>query len=260
MKLIITLIIIILILTLCLIIGRNEANTIKRKDPAIKSIFEVFLYPGFWAILMHRLSHRIYKMHLFFISRLTSQLARILTGIEIHPGATIGKGVFIDHGMGVVIGETCEIGDNVTIYQNVTLGGTGKDSGKRHPTIGNNVLIGAGAKVLGPITIGDDCKIGAGSVVLNDTIANQTIVGIPARSVERSITDSSPSDNLDQIRLPDPIEIELCKLREEIIKLESKFNTTNKPTDKAEIENSIDKIAEIADEITKIKEDNNETL
>lgn len=214
---------IVLILLIIVFFGvRKEVETVKRKDPAIKSSIEVILYSSFWAMISHKIAHRLYKMHLFFLSRLISQISRWFTGIEIHPGASIGHGVFIDHGMGVVIGETCEIGDNVLIYQNVTLGGTGKDTGKRHPTLENNVMVGAGAKVLGPITIGHDSKIGAGSVVLKDIPPYSTVVGIPGRPVNR-MDCTSPSDTLDQIKLPDPVEMEICKLRVKMEKLENEL-------------------------------------
>ena len=206
---------------------KNEVETVKRKDPAIKSSIEVILYSSFWAMISHKIAHRFYKMHLFFIARLISQISRWFTGIEIHPGATIGHGVFIDHGMGVVIGETCEIGDNVLIYQNVTLGGTGKDVGKRHPTIESNVMVGSGAKVLGPITIGHDSKVGAGSVVLHDIPPYSTVVGIPGRTVNRNDL-ASPSDTLDQVKLPDPVEMEICKLRVQINKLENEIEELRK--------------------------------
>ena len=202
----------------------SDFNTIKRKDPAIKSSIEVLLYPSFWALLLYRPAHMLYRWRLFFIARFISQLARFFTGIEIHPGAKIGEGLFIDHGMGVVIGETCEIGDNVTIYQGVTLGGTGKDVGKRHPTVGDNVMIGSGAKVLGPIVIGNNSKIGAGSVVLKDVPEDSTVVGIPAKAVKGSHTVEHPSDNLDQMSLPDPVEIEICRLRIRLQQLEAKIN------------------------------------
>ncbi|MCX7951496.1 MAG: serine O-acetyltransferase [Clostridiales bacterium] len=162
----------------------REAKNIMEKDPAAKNMLEVFLcYPGLHAVLIYRFTHVLYKMRLFVLARVISQIARSLTGIEIHPGAKIGKGLFIDHGMGVVIGETAEVGDNVTIYHGVTLGGTGKDKGKRHPTIGNNVVIGAGAKILGPINVGDNVKVGANAVVLKDVPDNVTVVGIPAKIV-----------------------------------------------------------------------------
>ena len=164
-----------------------DAKNIQQKDPAARNIFEVILlYPGFHALFFHRIAHFFYNIKLFFIARLISQLTRFFTGIEIHPGAKIGRGLFIDHGMGVVIGETTEIGDDVMLYHGVTLGGTGKDKGKRHPTVGNGVLIGAGAKVLGPIKIGDNAKIGSNSVVLKDVPPNATAVGISARNIVRT--------------------------------------------------------------------------
>ena len=156
---------------------------IREQDPAIRTIFEAFLYQGVWAVGLHRIAHRLYRWRLFLLSRLVSQISRFLTGIEIHPGAKLSKTVFIDHGTGVVIGETCEIGENVVIYQGVTLGGTGKDVGKRHPCIGNNVMIGASAAVLGPIKIGDNTKIGANSVVLRDVPPDSVVVGERARDI-----------------------------------------------------------------------------
>ncbi|MGL5614990.1 MAG: serine O-acetyltransferase EpsC [Sarcina sp.] len=160
---------------------RKNINSVLKNDPAARSSLEVLLlYPGIHALMLYRPAHFLYRKKRYFLARFISQFARFLTGIEIHPGATIGEGLFIDHGMGVVIGETAEIGDNVVIYHQVTLGGTGKDQGKRHPTIGNNVVIGSGSKVLGPILIGDNTKIGANSVVLKDTEPNSTAVGIPA--------------------------------------------------------------------------------
>lgn len=172
---------------------RSDFRSVLERDPAARNWVEVLLcYPGFWAVLVHRFSHFLHKHHLKLIARLISQLMRFWTGIEIHPGATIGKGLFIDHGMGVVIGETTEIGDNVTIYQGATLGGTGKDTGKRHPTIGNNVVISAGARVIGPITIGDNSKIGAGAVVLKDSPPGCTIVGVPGRIVKKMSAQVDP--------------------------------------------------------------------
>ena len=163
----------------------RDAKNIKQKDPATKNIFEVvLLYPGFHILIFHRVAHFLYKIKLKLFARLISQIGRFFTGIEIHPGAQIGKRLFIDHGMGIVIGETAEVGDNCTIYHGSTLGGTGKDKNKRHPTIGNNVLVGAGAKILGPILIGDNVKIGAGAVVLNNIKANTTVVGIPGKIVK----------------------------------------------------------------------------
>lgn len=162
----------------------EEAKNVMEKDPAAKSLLEVFLcYPGFHAIISYRLHHRLYLRKMYLLARMVSQMTRMLTGVEIHSGAVIGKNLFIDHGMGVVIGETSEIGDNVTIYHGVTLGGTGKDKGKRHPTVEDDVVIGAGAKLLGPIRIGTGAKIGANSVVLKDVAKKATMVGIPARSV-----------------------------------------------------------------------------
>ena len=164
-----------------------DINRVLADDPAARSKVEVFLlYPSIHALIAYRISHFLYEHKLFFLARLCSQISRFFTGIEIHPGAKIGKGLFIDHGMGVVIGETAEIGDNVTIYHGVTLGGTGKDKGKRHPTIGNNVVIGTGAKVLGPIFVGDGAKIGANSVVLKNVPSSATAVGTAAKNIRRS--------------------------------------------------------------------------
>jgi len=165
---------------------KYDLDNVMKNDPAARNRLEVLLlYQCIHAIINHRIAHFFYKMKMYFIARLISQISRHLTGIEIHPGAKIGKGLFIDHGMGVVIGETAEIGDNVMMYHGVTLGGTGKDKGKRHPTVGNNVLIGSGAKVLGPINIGDNAKIGANSVVLSDIPANCTAVGIPGKIIKK---------------------------------------------------------------------------
>ncbi|NLK21209.1 MAG: serine O-acetyltransferase [Epulopiscium sp.] len=210
---------------------REEISVIKERDPAIKKTLEVFLYPSFYSILSHRIAHWFYKHKRYFIARCISQLNRWLTGIEIHPGAKIGKRLFIDHGMGVVIGETCEIGDNVTIYQGVTLGGTGKEKGKRHPTIGNNVMIGAGAKVLGPFKIGDNSRIGSGTVVLGEIPENCTCVGIPARIVKRDNQKIDPCKALDQIKLPDPVQMELCKLQYQIEELKKRIVKLEKEGD-----------------------------
>ena len=167
---------------------RYNVNNILKQDPAASSFWEVlFLYPSIHATNLHTIAHFFYKRGLKVLARMVSQLARFFTGIEIHPGAKIGKGLFIDHGMGVVIGETAEVGDNVTIYHGATLGGTGKDKGKRHPTIGNNVIIGAGAKLLGPLYVGDNVKVGANAVVLKDIPANSTAVGIPAKIITRTL-------------------------------------------------------------------------
>ncbi|NSW89766.1 MAG: serine O-acetyltransferase [Firmicutes bacterium] len=199
----------------------EDAKSIAKRDPAAKSVVEVILlYSGFHSIVFHRIAHWFYKKKLFFVARAISQLNRFITGIEIHPGAKIGKGLFIDHGMGVVIGETAEIGDNCTIYHGVTLGGTGKEKGKRHPTIGNNVLISAGAKVLGPFKVGDNSKIGANAVVLCEVEPNTTVVGVPGRTVRRGETKIAPSIELDQIHIPDPVAQELCKLKARLDRLE----------------------------------------
>ncbi|MCG8541728.1 MAG: serine O-acetyltransferase [Clostridia bacterium] len=203
-------------------------DSIIARDPATKNRFEVILcYPCVHAIFFHRIAHFFYKKGIILISRIISQLSRFLTGIEIHPGAQIGKRLFIDHGMGVVIGETAEIGNDVTIYQEVTLGGTGKDVGKRHPTIGNNVVIASGAKVLGPFKVGDNSKIGAGSVVLREVPPNCTVVGVPGRVVikdnVRVDSKEEVTADLDQVRLPDPIAWELECLRKRITKLEEEL-------------------------------------
>lgn len=162
----------------------EDANNIKEKDPAANNIlYVIFMYQGFHSLVFHRIAHWFYKCHLFFLARLISQIARFFTGIEIHPGAKIGRRLFIDHGMGIVIGETATIGNDCTIYHGVTLGGTGKDKKKRHPDLGDNVLVGCGAKILGPIKIGDNVKIGANSVVLKDVQKNTTIVGIPGKEI-----------------------------------------------------------------------------
>jgi serine O-acetyltransferase len=207
---------------------KRDIEVIFERDPAAKSLLEVILcYPGFHAILLHRIAHWFYRKKMFLIARLISQFNRFLTGIEIHPGAKIGEGLFIDHGMGVVIGETTEIGDNVTIYQGVTLGGTGKEKGKRHPTIGNNVVISAGAKVLGSLKVGDNVKIGAGSVVLRDVPPNCTVVGVPGKVVVRDgrkVADAQPDIiDLQHHLLPDPVgEMILC-LQRKIARLENRI-------------------------------------
>ncbi len=197
-----------------------DVKAILQRDPAARNGVEVFLlYSGFHALLWHRVAHFFYKHKMKFIGRLLSQLGRFFTGVEIHPAAQIGRGLMIDHGMGVVIGETTIIGDNCTIYQGVTLGGTGKETGKRHPTIGNNVMIGSGAKVLGPFTVGDNSKIAAGAVVLNEVPPNSTAVGIPARVVRRDGVNVTECD-LDQIKIPDPITQQLCTLSVHVAALE----------------------------------------
>ena len=198
-----------------------DVEAVKSRDPAAKNGVEiVLLYSGVHALLAYRVSHKLYLGKHYFSARFVSQLTRFLTGIEIHPGATIGKGLFIDHGMGVVIGETAEIGDNCTIYQGVTLGGTGKDVGKRHPTLGDGVMVGSGAKVLGPVNIGSNSKVAAGAVVLDDIPEQSTAVGIPARVVRRK---GVKLDALDQVHIPDPVSQELCKLEHKIKCLEAEL-------------------------------------
>lgn len=203
----------------------EEVRTFRERDPAAKSDTEVLLlYSGLHAILAYRVSHKLYLTEHYFSARAVSQIARFFTGIEIHPGATIGKRLFIDHGAAVVIGETTEIGDDCMIYQGVTLGGTGKDVGKRHPTLGNNVMVGAGAKVLGPMRIGDNTKVAAGAVVLTEIPDNSTAVGIPAKVVRR---EGVKVDDLDQVHIPDPVANELRRLAEKIAELEKKLENEN---------------------------------
>ena len=205
---------------------RYDIKQIRDRDPAATSDLEVaLLYSGFHAVTMHRLSHKLHKKGHHLSARDISQMTKFLTGIEIHPGAKIGKGVFIDHGAGVVIGETAEVGDNCTIYQGVTLGGTGKHAGKRHPTLGDNVMVGAGAKVLGPFTVGSGTKIAAGAVVLDGVPENSTAVGIPARVVRIG---NVKTGALDQIHIPDPVSQEICKLHARIDKLEKELNEEKK--------------------------------
>ncbi len=204
----------------CLDELKEDVQVIKERDPAAKSTVEVMLtYSGLHAVLAYRIAHKLYKKNHYLAARMISQSARFVTGIEIHPGATIGKGLFIDHGSGVVIGETAELGDNCTLYQGVTLGGTGKDTGKRHPTLGNNVLVGAGAKVLGPFTIGDNAKIAANAVVLKEVPPDSTAVGIPAKVVKHG-SYKVPQQDLDQIHIPDPVAQEIRRLEEKIKRLE----------------------------------------
>ncbi|HEX3078585.1 MAG TPA: serine O-acetyltransferase [Lachnospiraceae bacterium] len=193
---------------------KEEIQIIKERDPAIKTPWEVFLYPSFKAVLRYRIAHKLYLSGHYFLARWYSQRTARKTGIEIHPGAKIGKGLFIDHGHGVIIGETAEIGDNVTMYQGVTLGGTGKETGKRHPTIGDNVMISAGAKILGSFTVGENSKIGAGSVVLSEVPPNSTVVGVPGRVVKVANL-KIPREDLDQVHLPDPVLNDLSRLQDE---------------------------------------------
>ena len=201
---------------------KEDIQAVFERDPAARNSFEVVLtYSGLHAIWLYRLSHGLWKRKWFTLGRTISQIARFLTGIEIHPGAVIGNKLFIDHGMGVVIGETCEIGDYVTIYQGVTLGGTGKEKGKRHPTIGNHVVIATGAKVLGSMKIGDNSKIGAGSVVLQEVPANSTVVGIPGRIVVQNGV--RIGSDLDQVNLPDPVADMLRSMQKEIDELKKEL-------------------------------------
>ena len=210
---------------------REDIEVVFEQDPAARSYIEVILtYSGLHAIWAHRIAHAFYKRKFFFFARVISQMSRFFTGIEIHPGATIGRKFFIDHGMGVVIGETCEIGDNVTIYQGVTLGGTGKEKGKRHPTIKDNVLIATGAKVLGSITVGENSKIGAGSVVLKEVPTHSTVVGIPGRVVIQNGV--KVGQELNHCDLPDPIFDKLKAMEAEIEKLKEQLEVKVERTDK----------------------------
>ncbi len=216
---------------------RYNIQAIKERDPAARRGLEVLLlYSGLHAVMIHRPAHFLYRHHWFFLARLLSQVSRFFTGIEIHPGATIGKGLFIDHGMGVVIGETTVIGDDCTIYQGATLGGTGKESGKRHPTLGNHVMVGSGARILGPFSVGDNAKIAAGAVVLDEVPADATAVGVPARIVRigREKIDENAVD-LDQVHMPNPIESELqnlacriCELENSLYKMQTEQDLKNK--------------------------------
>ena len=200
----------------------EDVAAVRERDPAARSDIEVMLlYSGVHAMLAYRVAHRLYVNKKFLSARAVSQLARFLTGIEIHPGAEIGKRLMIDHGSGVVIGETCVIGDDCTIYQGVTLGGTGKDTGKRHPTLGNNVMVGSGAKVLGPFRIGDGAKIAAGAVVLKEIPAGATAVGIPAKVVRRD--GEKVEEQLDQIHIPDPVSQQLSELETKIAELKNEI-------------------------------------
>ena len=210
---------------------KEEVNIAFERDPAARSKAQVYLlYPGVRALIQYRIAHRLYEKGHYFLADWISKRTRKKTGIEIHPAATIGKGVFIDHGMGVVIGETAVVGDYCTIYQGVTLGGTGKDKGKRHPTIGNNVTIGSGAKILGPFTVGDNSKVAANAVVLNEIPPNSTCVGVPAHIVKRdnkrvapASSLSKPIADLDQVHIPDPVSMELCGLRADVERLKKKL-------------------------------------
>lgn len=208
---------------------KEEINVVKDRDPAIKSNWEVLLYPSFKVMLSYRIAHKLYMKKHYFMARWVSQRAVRKTGIEIHPGATIGKGLFIDHGSGVIIGETAILGDNITLYQGVTLGGTGKEKGKRHPTLKDNVMVSAGAKVIGSFTIGENSKIGAGSVVLEEVPPNCTVVGVPGRIVRRD-DKKVPREELDQVHLPDPVlndirELQIAnfQLHEQLLAMEERL-------------------------------------
>jgi len=203
-------------------IGR-DLRAVFERDPAARSRVEVILtYAGFQALMFHRIAHRLWKMKLRLVGRLLAQFSRWITGVEIHPGAIIGHGFFIDHGMGVVIGETAEIGDFVTLFQGVTLGGTGKEKGKRHPTLGNHVVVGSGAKVLGNIRIGDFVKVGANSVVLRSVPSNSTVIGIPGRII-KTVGDRVPEESMDHANIPDPVAERFEAMEREIIELRKKL-------------------------------------
>lgn len=206
---------------------KEEIQVIRERDPAIKSNMEVFLYPSFRVILRYRLAHKLYLRGHYFWARWISQRGARKTGIEIHPGATIGRGLFIDHGSGVIIGETTVIGDNVTLYQGVTLGGTGKEQGKRHPTLEDNVMVSAGAKILGSFTIGENSKIGAGSVVLEEVPPNCTVVGVPGRIV-RMDNKKIPRYDMDQVHLPDPVLEDIRRLHDENVRLHIRLKSLMK--------------------------------
>ena len=210
---------------------KEEAAIIRERDPAIKSDWEVLLYPSFKAIWKYRKAHKLYEKGHYFRARWISQRAARKTGIEIHPGAVIGKGLFIEHGHGVVIGETTIIGDNVTLYQGVTLGGTGKETGKRHPTLEDNVMVSVGAKVLGSFTIGENSKIGAGSVVLKEVPPNSTVVGVPGCVVKQDNV-RIPRNDMDQVHLPDPVMNEIEHLKQEMHRLEEENQRLQKLVDK----------------------------
>ena len=206
---------------------RELVEAYKARDPAARSTFEILtLYPGVKATMAHKRAHWFYEHRMFYIARWISQRARKQTGIEIHPGAKIGRRLVIDHGMGIVIGETAEIGDDVLLYQGVTLGGTGKDVGKRHPTIGNNVLIGTGAKVLGPLKIGDNSRVAANSVVLRDIPPDSTAVGVPAKVVRVEGRRVNFAGEVDQIHVTDPVWQELAELKKQLAQLNARLDET----------------------------------
>ncbi|WP_139492817.1 serine O-acetyltransferase [Brevibacillus dissolubilis] len=217
---------------------KEDIEVVFEQDPAARSRMEVIMtYSGLHAIWMHRISNPLWRRGFTTLARIVSQLARFITGIEIHPGATIGRRLFIDHGMGVVIGETCEVGDDVTIYQGVTLGGTGKEKGKRHPTVGNNVIIASGAKVLGSFKIGDNSKIGAGSVVLQPVPPNSTVVGIPGRIVMQD--GKKVKRDLDHVNLPDPVLDMIRQMQNEIESLRNQVHSLQKEKENNQNEHSL---------------------
>lgn len=217
---------------------KEDIRMVKEKDPAARTSLEVILaYSGLHAVIFHRIAHWFYLKKFFLAARLISQFSRFLTGIEIHPGAKIGKGLLIDHGSGVVIGETAEIGDNCLIYQGVTLGGTGKEHGKRHPTLGNNVMVGSGARVLGPFKVGDNAKIAANAVVLEEVPENSTAVGVPARIVKREGQKIDKYQDLDQVHIPDPVSQELCKQLMKIERLQAEIEKLKAEREKYKQEN-----------------------
>ena len=212
---------------------KADIESVTQRDPAAKNTLEIILtYSGLHAVAAYRVSHYFYQKRLFLTARVISQLARFFTGIEIHPGAKIGKGLFIDHGMGVVIGETTEIGNNVLLYQGVTLGGTGKDHGKRHPTLGNNAMVGSGARVLGPFKVGNNVKIAANAVVLEAIPDNCTAVGVPARIAR---CNGKPTSDLDQVHIPDPVAQELCKLSVRLGRLDKECGVSIPDADKTDV-------------------------
>ncbi len=216
---------------------KEDIRMVKQKDPAARTSLEILLaYSGLHAVILHRIAHWFYLKKCFLIARLISQFSRFLTGIEIHPGAKIGKGLLIDHGSGVVIGETAEIGDNCLIYQGVTLGGTGKEHGKRHPTLGNNVMVGSGARVLGPFKVGDNAKIAANAVVLAEVPENSTAVGVPARIVKIEGQRVNKNQDLDQVHIPDPVSLELCKQLVKIEELEREIEKLKAEKNKLKID------------------------
>jgi len=220
------------VISLIAILFMSEVKAVFERDPAAKNIIEVvLLYSGLHAIIAYRIAHVLFVAKIPFLPRLISQLAKFFTGIEIHPGANIGKGLFIDHGMGVVIGETSILGDNVTLFQGVTLGGTGKEKGKRHPTLGNDVVVGAGAKVLGNINIGDAVMIGANAVVIKDVPADSTVVGVPGRIVKKEGKEI-PGIRLDHSSLPDPLAQALERLQDEINQIEGELKKHRKDIEK----------------------------